>query len=146
MSGKTFMSDLVTLDTNILIYAVDRDSGKKHKKALDILEWAVESDAVLTLQSLSEFFYAATRKGHLSATEAKSIITDWQSLFPVVTARETVLIKAVDAIKNHSMSFWDAFLWATAKEAGVTLVYSEDYQEGRVVEGIKYVNPFVPDL
>jgi predicted nucleic acid-binding protein len=45
-------------------------------------------------------------------------------------------------VKEHSISFWDAMLWAVANEAGVTLLLSEDFQHARVLEGIQFFNPF----
>jgi hypothetical protein len=39
----------------------------------------------LTLQSLSEFYFAVTRKGKLPPTQAKKQVDGWQALFSVVT-------------------------------------------------------------
>ncbi len=39
-------------------------------------------------------------------------------------------------------SFWDALIRSAAAENGVAIVYSEDFQEGRDVEGVRFVNPF----
>ena len=51
-----------TLDSNILVYAVDLDAPGKRDRAQDILITATKEDAWLTLQALSEFFHAVTRK------------------------------------------------------------------------------------
>jgi len=40
------------------------------------------------------------------------------------------------------LPFWDALLWATAKAAGVSVVLSEDFQDGRELEGVQFRNPF----
>ena len=52
----------LTLDTNILIYAIDRDAKDKHKRAISVIEQAIHLDCVLTLQALCELYAAATRK------------------------------------------------------------------------------------
>ena len=52
------------------------------------------------------------------------------------------LTKAVNAVNVHILSFWDAILWAVACEAGVTLLLSEDFQHDRVLDGIRFFNPF----
>lgn len=57
MDNKAF-----TLDTNILIYVVDRNAGAKRRLAAEILTRAAERDCRLTLQSISEFYSATTRK------------------------------------------------------------------------------------
>jgi predicted nucleic acid-binding protein len=134
-----------TLDTNILVYAMDRDAGGRHYLALEIVNRSVSFDCVLTLQSLCEFFSAVTGKGKMPQEEAEAQIHDWLELFPVVSATPKSLIKALKAVKEHSFSFWDAMLWAAADEAGVTLLLSEDFQHARVLEGIQFCNPFVLD-
>ena len=40
------------------------------------------------------------------------------------------------------VSFWDALIWAAAREAKVGVVLSEDFQHGREIEGVVFVNPF----
>ena len=67
-----------TFDTNILVYAADRTAGRRHDVAKDLLGRARESNCVLTLQGLSEFFFAATRKGKLSLAEATALTNAWQ--------------------------------------------------------------------
>ncbi len=75
----------ITLDTNILIYAIDKDANHKQKLAIDLIERCVTTyDCVLTLQSLSEFYFVATRKGKISIDFAKQQIADWQILFPTI--------------------------------------------------------------
>ena len=48
MSAERF-----TLDTNLLVYAIDRDAGERHQQAVAIVDRAVELDCVLTLQVLA---------------------------------------------------------------------------------------------
>ena len=50
-----------------------------------------------------------------------------------------------DAIPRHCLSLWDALIWAAARENGVRLIYSEDFQHGREIEGVRIVNPFIDD-
>jgi predicted nucleic acid-binding protein len=40
------------------------------------------------------------------------------------------------------MSFWDALLWATADRIGVRHLLTEDFQDGRMLGGVTFVNPF----
>jgi predicted nucleic acid-binding protein len=51
----------------------------------------------------------------------------------------------VRAVEQHSLSFWDAMLWAVVKQAGGTLLLSEDLQDGRELEGVRFRNPFAAD-
>ena len=140
MSDRRF-----TLDTNILFYAMDKEAGSRHKLAMEIVDRASVSDCVVILQSLCEFFSAVTGKGKMPPEEAEEQIKDWMELFPVVSASSKSLIRALKAVKEHKLSFWDAMLWAVAREAGVTLLLSEDFQHDRVLDGTKFCNPFLLD-
>jgi predicted nucleic acid-binding protein len=134
--------DRVTLDTNVLVYAFDRDAGERRDRAIEVIKSVLKLDCVLTLQALSEFFITVTRKGKLSLDDAHEQIRDWQSVFPVVTAKPATLSRAITAVKSHHLAFWDAMLWATARESGVTLLISEDFQDGQILESVRIVNPF----
>jgi predicted nucleic acid-binding protein len=139
MSGER-----ISLDANILFYTVDADAGARQEKAREVIRRAASSyDCFLTLQTLGEFFAATTRKGKLTAAEAASRLDDWQTLFPVVAATPGNLRLAVRAVEQHNLSFWDAMLWAVVKQTGATLLLSEDLQHDRVLEGVRFRNPFV---
>jgi predicted nucleic acid-binding protein len=59
-----------TLDTNILIYAVDRSAGAKHHLAIALVDGSVERPCALTLQASAEFVLAVTRKDLVPRPEA----------------------------------------------------------------------------
>jgi hypothetical protein len=43
---------------------------------------------------------------------------------------------------QHRLSFWDALIWAVAKEHNVTVIDTEDFQEGRDIDGVRHINLF----
>jgi len=136
-------AERVTLDTNILIYSVDADAGERQTQARDLVQRvARHHDSFLTLQTLSEFFAAVTRKEKLSAGEAAEQVADYQKFFPVVAATPDSLRRAIAAVLKHGLSFWDAMQWAVARQAGATLLLSEDLQHGRELEGVHFRDPF----
>jgi len=132
----------LTLDTNILIYAIDRDAKDKHKRATSIVEQAIGLDCVLTLQSLCEFYAAATRKKYASHNEVSSFIKELMVVFPIVESSKKTLSSALMMMEAHSLSFWDTMLWATAKEYGCSLIISEDFQDNFTLGGVRIRNPF----
>ena len=137
------MSDKrVSLDTNILVYSVDLDAGDKHHKAIKLFTQLTPSNCVLSLQSLCEFYSAVTRKKLMPVGDAMAQIDDWQQLFPVVSAKATTLTRALAAVKRYQLSFWDALLWATIREAGIAMLLSEDFQHEQLVDGVQIINPF----
>ena len=56
----------------------------------------------------------------------------------MVTPRPAALLQAVAAVQEHSLPFWDAMLWSAAKDAGVTLLLTEGFQDGRELEGVRF--------
>jgi predicted nucleic acid-binding protein len=132
----------ITLDSNILVYAADHQAGERHRAAADLLHRAARADCVLTLQSLGEFFHVATRKMKRAAEDVALFVDAWRAAFAVHAASEQSLDSAVDLVKRHGLSFWDAMLWATAGDAGCRLLLSEDLHDGLALRGVTCVNPF----
>ena len=133
-----------TLDSNLLVYAVDVGAGDKHDVAGDLVARAARADCVLTVQSLAEFFHATTRKGKLAPQRSEGFIDRWRAVFPIHAADEQTLVDALKAVRQHSLSFWDAMLWAVARKANCRLLLSEDMHDGQLVGGVRFVNPFEP--
>lgn len=138
MSAERF-----TLDTNVLVYAADRDAGERHERALEIIERAARRPCTLTVQALGEFFAAATRKGIVARPEAGEQVRDWLELFPTAAADAEALEAAMGAAVDGRLSFWDAMLLATAERAGCTAVLSEDMGDGTSFGAVMIRNPFV---
>lgn len=133
----------ITLDTNILIYAFDATAKKRHEMAVKVLERAITCDCLLTLQALSEFFNVLTRKNNVPSKTASQHVNALMEIFPVVTAKQSCLTQAMKAVSDHSLSFWDAMLWSTAADAGVTILLSEDFQHQQLIKKVRIINPFV---
>ena len=130
-----------SLDTNILIYAVDRSEGAKHDLAVEIVDLSVERDCVLTVQALAEFTAAASRRGVVPKSEAAAQVRDWLQLFPAAAADAVALERALDAVEAGQFAFWDALLLATAAEAGCSVVLSEDMHDGAEFDGLRVRDP-----
>ena len=131
-----------SLDTNVLVYAVDLDAGKRHEQSKELIGRAAQCDCVLTTQVLAEFFHVTTRKKLLEPPRASAFVHDWLEVFQVFSADETTLVNAMNAVNDHRLSFWDAMLWATALRSGCSAILSEDMQDGRRLNGLEFVNPF----
>ena len=135
----------VTFDTNILVYSAAKERGEKHLKAADSLSFATNRDCVLTLQSLAEFYHATGRKNLVTAEKAMALINFWRELFPIVTANPSTLTEAIHLKATHKISFWDAMLIATAQDAGVQYLLSEDLNHLQQIGRVKIINPFLSD-
>lgn len=134
-----------TLDTNLLVYAVDSTAGARHELARVITLRAAEFDCCLTLQAVSEFFAAVSRKRIMPTDVAAARSADLLTAFRCVPASAIAIRTALaDAVAGRA-SYWDALLIATAAEAGCSLILTEDLSDGGRLGGVEIHNPFGPD-
>jgi predicted nucleic acid-binding protein len=134
---------VISFDTNILVYAADNTAGYRHLRALDLIERSIrQGGCIQTLQSLAEFFSVVTRKARVAPDVAASFIEGWRAVIPIEASTPADLDDAVQAARYHSLAFWDAMLWATARRIGVRALITEDFQDGQTLGGVRFVNPF----
>jgi len=138
------MTDSVrlTFDTNVLVYAAVTDASPRHQIARHLLARAAGANCLLVLQSLAEFVWVSTRKAGISMAVATRSVEVWMEIFPVAHAEPETLRAALAAVARHRLSFWDAMLWAVADGAGCRYLLSEDFQSGRTLGGVTFVDPF----
>jgi predicted nucleic acid-binding protein len=137
MSGERF-----TLDTNILVYSMDRGARWRRQAAMEVIARAAVRDCALTLQSISEFFSVAKRKNLMPADKAAAQASDWLDLFPTATASKGAIRTALALSVAGQASYWDSLLLATAAEAGCAAILTEDMADGAVLHGLRIVIPF----
>lgn len=139
------MADKIMVDTNVLLYAYDRGDPVKQPQAVAVLDClATLRMGVLTPQVLAEFFVNATRKlkPPLSIEEAYDRIQNYLLAWEVLDVRGTIVLEAVRGVRTHKMAYWDAQIWASARLHQIGVIFSEDFNVGAVVEGVRFVNPF----
>lgn len=134
-----------TIDTSILIYGIDRDSGDKHELAKTLIGGVARDGGILTVQALGEFFHATTRKNLLAPEMASRFVEDWRAVFTIVAAGEAALQRAVAAAGKGQHAFRDAMICATADIAGCSVILSEDMHHGARFGGVTIVDPFASD-
>ena len=132
----------ITLDTNILIYAIDSSQGDKHLLAGKILLRAAISRQPLMLQSLNEFAAVVRKKKLMPVGTLKKIIEYHRSAFVLEPPSVEDLLDAIQANEDHHVPIWDALLWATARRTSCKIIFSEDFQDGRELGGVQFINPF----
>lgn len=139
------MADRIMVDTNILLYAYDRGEPSKQPQALIVLDHlAVNGLGVLTSQVLAEFFVNATRKlkPPLTTEEAYGRIQNYLLSWEILDITGPIVLEAARGVRTYQMAYWDAQIWASAKMNQIRVVFSEDFSERVIIEGISFVNPF----
>lgn len=133
------------VDTNILIYAEDRDAGRKHDVARDLIValWN-DRDGALSVQVLQEFFVNVTRKlkRPMKSARAREIVDEYLT-WTVVENTGRLLTAAIELHQRAKLSFWDAMVVQAALESGCDRLYSEDLNHGQRFGAVVIVNPFV---
>jgi predicted nucleic acid-binding protein len=140
--GSKSMSAKFFVDTNILVYAHDRDAGKKHHDAKNLVKmfWEQPTWPAVSVQVLQELFVNLHRKG-VSVIEAKATVQDYAA-WKVVENTVELLEAGIDEMQRWQVSFWDSLILAAARHAGSSVVYSEDMNHGQDYGGILVENPF----
>ena len=136
------MSDRSFFDTNILIYTDDKATPAKQRRALELVaEHRRARTGVVSLQVLQEYFVTVTRKLHVDPHIARRKV-ELLAEFDVAAPDVADIVAAIDLHRLHRFSFWDALTLRAAKEAGCSVLFSEDMQDTREMDGLQIVNPF----
>ena len=130
------------LDTNVLVYADDKAAPAKRRRAVELVaEHRRAGTGVVSLQVLQEYFVAATRKLGVDAATARRKV-ELLSELDVAAPDLSDVLAAIDLHRLHAFSFWDALVFRAATQSGCTVLYSEDFQDRRELDGVRVVNPF----
>ncbi len=136
MSARSFF------DTNVLVYADDKAAPAKQRRAIGLVaEHRRAGTGVVSLQVLQEYFVTVTRKLHVDPRVARRKV-ELLAEFDVASPEVADMLAAIDLHRLHGFSFWDALVLRAAKQAGCTVLFSEDLQEARQIDGLQVVNPF----
>ena len=132
MRGKSFF------DTNVLIYAFAKDDSRAR-----VAEELLAAGGVVGVQTLNEFVAVAVRK----------LIMPWEEVLEALNAIRTLCPSpapitmdtheiALGIMEQHEYHIYDSLVIAAALEASCRTLYSEDMQDGQVIDGLAIRNPF----
>ena len=55
-----------------------------------------------------------------------------------------MVLEALRGVEEHTLSYYDAQIWAAARLGQVGVVLSEDFNPGAVLDGVSFANPLDP--
>jgi predicted nucleic acid-binding protein len=126
-------------DTNVLIYAVGKNDPRASRA-----EVLLAGGGIVSIQSLNEFVSVARRKLGMPWKEVKEMLDIICVLCPdpdpisLYTHRGAVAIA-----EKYGYSIYDALIASAALEAGCKTLYSEDLQDGQIINRqLTIRNPF----
>lgn len=134
------MSARVFIDSNVLLYTLGTHPEKTVRAEALVLE-----GGVISLQVLNEVAAVARRKLRLPWEEVREASLALQDLFPFPLPLTLKMHQAALGIASrYGYHIYDALILAAALEAGCDTLYSEDLQDGQVIEErLTIRNPFM---
>ena len=126
------------IDSNVILYLLSKDT----KKA-DAAEAVLRTGGVISVQVLNEIANVALRKIGMSWAETNQFLALVRSLCAVESLTVETHDRGRDVAERYGLSVYDSMIVAAALLAGCTVLYSEDMQDGLVVDKqLRVANPF----
>lgn len=127
------------LDTNVLIYAVAKNDPRASKA-----EALLANGSMVSVQSLNEFVSVARRKLGMPWKEVKDFLDLICILCPDPVPISLGMHKvALGIAERYGYGIYDALVASAALEAGCKTLYSEDLQDGQIINRqLTIRNPF----
>jgi predicted nucleic acid-binding protein len=125
-------------DTNVLLYVASGNPGKA-----DRAEELIRAGGMISVQVLNEITNVARRKMGMSWTETRAFLSMIRGLLPVQPLTIDIHETGLALAERYELSIYDSMIAASALHADCDTLWSEDMQDGIVVDGrLRIVNPF----
>lgn len=133
------MSDRAFFDTNVLVYVV----GQKDERTVTA-EALLAEGGIVSVQVLNELASVSRRTLAMSWEEISDALAAIRVLCPSpVPLTINTHDSGIRIAAKYGFQLYDALIAAAALEAECTTLYSEDFQDGQVIEGrLEVRNPF----
>ena len=134
------MSDKVTLDSNILIYAfADQDDFRK-----SIAKEIISKCNIISLQAVNETAYVLLRKFNFPKEQLEQVVQFLKEQFIISSLTVNILDQTISLSKKYNFSFWDGMMIAAALDNHCSIIYTEDLNHNQLIENrLRIINPFI---
>ena len=132
------MKDKIFVDSNVWLYLLGNVEPKK-QKSLQLLQ----QHHFISTQVLAENANVCRRKFLLDIPTTEQHICNLIASCKIVLIQPETTLQALAVSQKYQFGFYDSLIVATALENECTVLYSEDGQDGQVIEGkLTILNPF----
>lgn len=132
------------LDSNLLVYAALEPQTEKGRQAQALIA-RVAARGIIANQALLEFTTVVRRRAPDLLLQAIAQVEAWSQSFETAATTDRVVAEALTMAQQHNFQIWDAVIWAAARQAGATVLFTEDLQHGFSADGMRALNPFALD-
>jgi predicted nucleic acid-binding protein len=126
------------LDTNVVVYATSNDPRCERAQAL------IAAGGTISVQVLNELVNVLRKKLKRDWGAIEKAVSDFRNVLdPVLPLTPETHDAAIALAREHSLSFYDALIVASALEANCEVLFTEDMQHGRTIGTLTVRNPFI---
>ena len=137
---KQIIMSRIALDSNILIYNHSLDHNEKRLIARNFFN----ENPIVSSQVISEYLNVMKRNFKMQKLELMQLCSLWLEKCSVQPVILSTIKLAKDLVGKYDFQVFDGIIIAAALEADCSILYSEDMQNGQIIEDkLKIVNPFI---
>jgi len=130
----------IALDSNILIYNHSLDYENKRLIARNFFK----EKPVVSSQVISEYLNVMRRNFKMQKLELMQLCSLWLEKCSVHPIMLSTIKLTQDLVVKYDFQVFDGIVIAAALEADCDILYSEDMQDGQIIENrLKILNPFL---
>jgi predicted nucleic acid-binding protein len=127
----------VFFDTNIIVYFAS-EHGPRAKQSASLLA----ANGVVSVQVLNEFANVALGKRKMSVASVRTVLAAVRAVCVVTPMTIEIHELALMITERYKYGIYDASIIAAAQFEGCKTLYSEDMQDGQVIDGLTIRNPY----
>jgi predicted nucleic acid-binding protein len=126
-------------DTSVLLYILSGDSRKA-----DRAEQLLAERGTISVQVLDEFAAVALRKLRMQLRDVREVLDTVRAVCNVEAVTVATHDRGLALNERYGFSLYDSMIVSSALMAGSEVLYSEDLQDGQVIDGrLRVANPFL---
>ena len=135
------MNDRVFLDTNIIIYLYSKFEADKRNVAYDIVN---KFNCFISTQTMNEAVNIWFKKYQLTQDIILKYLDELETVCEkVMIIHRDTINRALEIKIRYGFTFYDCLILSSSIEADCGILFSEDMNDGQIINGIlKISNPF----
>jgi predicted nucleic acid-binding protein len=140
VSGEFYANRHYQVDMTLMYCYSTTDPRKQNiARALSSVE-----NTCISTQVINETANVLSKRYNIPWNDIANLVTDFEINFIVHRLEPTEIKKACGIAATYGFSFFDSLMIASAIECDCSILYSEDMNNGQVIEGkLKIINPFL---
>ena len=129
-------------DTNVFAYLADDREPQNQAIARELVEVLLSRETWVGLQVVGELQNVLRRRFKKVAVEAAGVASFVLTSFPTFAYDDHDVEHGLRRLQAGRLSYWDALLVSACGRNGCQVLFTEDMQDGAVIDGVRIINRF----